>query len=152
MACRAAWPRLTGDIETYISEHKKNLRLAMNPISLPGGEQCKNDPEILTMVYHQLLQIGVDRHSFIIAIGGGAVLDTVGYAAATTHRGVRLIRVPTTVLAQNDSGVGVKTGINFFNVKNFIGAFAPPYAVVNDFPFFKNSFNRETVVRELPKP
>ena len=139
----AAWPMLQGDIEKYISANAKHLRLAMNPISLPGGEQCKNDPEILTMVYRQLFQIGVDRHSFIIAIGGGAVLDAVGYAAATTHRGVRLIRVPTTVLAQNDSGVGVKTGINFFNVKNFIGAFAPPYAVINDFHFLTTLSSRD---------
>ena len=139
----AAWPRLTGDIHTYMSEHKKNLRLVMDPISLPGGEQCKNDPEILTKLYHQLLQMGVDRHSFIIVIGGGAVLDTVGYAAATTHRGVRLVRLPTTVLAQNDSGVGVKTGINFVNVKNFIGAFAPPFAVINDFCFLTSLSPRD---------
>ena len=104
------------------------------------------------MVYHQLFQVGVDRHSFILAIGGGAVLDTVGYAAATTHRGVRLLRMPTTVLAQNDSGVGVKTGINFFKVKNFIGTFAPPYAVINDFRFLATLSNRETVVQELPRP
>ena len=138
-----AWPMLQGDIEQYIWENKKNLRLATKPIRVPGGEQCKNDPEILKMVYQQLYQIGVDRHSFIIAIGGGAVLDAVGYAAATTHRGVRLIRMPTTVLAQNDSGVGVKTGINLFNVKNFIGTFAPPYAVINDFRFLTTLSSRD---------
>ncbi|HSA79279.1 MAG TPA: 3-dehydroquinate synthase, partial [Geminicoccaceae bacterium] len=73
-----------------------------------------------------------DRHSYVIAIGGGALLDAVGLAAATIHRGVRLIRVPTTVLSQDDSGVGVKNGVNLFGVKNFCGTFAPPFAVLND--------------------
>ena len=72
-----------------------------------------------------------------MAIGGGAVLDMAGYAAATAHRGIRLIRVPTTVLAQNDSGVGVKNGINAFDKKNFLGTFAPPTLVFNDFDFLK---------------
>jgi 3-dehydroquinate synthase len=75
------------------------------------------------------------RHSFIIAIGGGAVLDAAGYAAATAHRGVRLIRLPTTVLAQNDAGIGVKNGINAFRRKNFLGTFSPPFAVINDAAF-----------------
>jgi 3-dehydroquinate synthase len=68
----------------------------------------------------------------VIAIGGGAVLDAVGLVAGVTHRGVRLIRVPTTVLAQDDSGVGVKNGVNYRGVKNFVGTFAPPFAVLND--------------------
>jgi 3-dehydroquinate synthase len=74
----------------------------------------------------------MDRQACVIAIGGGAMLDTVGYAAALVHRGVRLVRLPTTVLAQNDAGVGVKNGINAFGAKNFLGTFAPPYAVIND--------------------
>src|SRR5258708_39713117 len=65
-------------------------------------------------------------------MGGGAVLDLGGSAAAVSHRGIRHIRIPTTVLAQNDSGVGVKKGINYFNKKNFLGTFAPPVAVFND--------------------
>src|SRR5213079_859594 len=75
----------------------------------------------------------VDRHSYIIAIGGGALLDVVGLAAATAHRGVRHVRIPTTTLSQDDSGVGVKNGINAFGKKNFIGTFTPPFAVINDF-------------------
>src|SRR5690606_4062586 len=74
-------------------------------------------------------------HSYVIGIGGGAALDLVGYAAATTHRGIRHIRVPTTVLAQNDSGVGVKNGINAFGMKNMLGTFVPPHAVLNDSAF-----------------
>ncbi len=63
------------------------------------------------------------------------VLDVVGYAAATAHRGVRLIRVPTTVLSQDDSAIGVKNGVNAFGKKNYLGTFAPPFAVINDFAF-----------------
>jgi 3-dehydroquinate synthase len=71
------------------------------------------------------------------------VLDAVGYAAATTHRGVRLIRMPTTVLSQNDSGVGVKNGINAFGSKNFLGTFAPPFAVINDPDFLSTLAPRD---------
>ena len=79
----------------------------------------------------------------VIAIGGGALLDMAGFAAATSHRGVRLIRLPTTVLAQNDSGVGVKNSLNLFGKKNFIGTFTPPFAVINDFDFLDSLPGRE---------
>ena len=104
---------------------------------MPGGEQSKQSPELIAALHADLQRFGVDRQSFVLAIGGGAVLDAVGYAAATTHRGVRLIRVPTTVLGQNDSGVGVKNGINAFGAKNFLGTFAPPFAVINDSDFLR---------------
>ncbi len=65
------------------------------------------------------------------------MLDAVGLVAATTHRGIRHIRIPTTVLAQNDSGVGVKNGVNLNGVKNFVGAFAPPFAVIDDIDFLR---------------
>ena len=74
----------------------------------------------------------VDRHSYVLALGGGALLDVAGYAAAVAHRGVRVIRLPTTVLAQNDAGVGVKNGLNAYGKKNFLGTFAPPWAVIDD--------------------
>ena len=102
---------------------------------MPGGEGCKNDPALLDELQRSLVAYGIDRHSYAIAIGGGAVLDLVGYAAATVHRGVRHIRIPTTVLAQNDSGVGVKNGVNAMGMKNLLGSFAPPYAVINDSAF-----------------
>jgi 3-dehydroquinate synthase len=75
------------------------------------------------------------RHSYVIVIGGGAALDLVGFAASTAHRGVRLIRFPTTTLSQGDGGVGVKNGVNYFGKKNWIGTFSVPDAVVNDFTF-----------------
>ena len=78
-------------------------------------------------------------------MGGGAFLDMVGFVAATTHRGVRHVRVPTTVLAQNDSGVGVKNGVNTFGVKNFVGAFAPPFAVLNDANFLRTLHPRDRI-------
>jgi 3-dehydroquinate synthase len=77
----------------------------------------------------------LDRHSFVMIVGGGSVLDAVGLAASLVHRGLRVIRVPTTVTAQNDVGVGVKTGIDAYGAKNFLGTFAPPFAVLNDLDF-----------------
>ena len=75
---------------------------------------------------------GLDRRSYVVVIGGGAVLDAVGFAAAIAHRGIRLVRLPTTTLAQADSGVGVKNAVNLFGKKNWIGSFAVPWAVLND--------------------
>ena len=109
----------------------------------PGGEAIKNQPGPVDEIRAAIDLHGVDRHSYVVAIGGGAVLDTVGYAAATAHRGVRLIRVPTTVLAQDDSAVGVKNGINAFGKKNFVGSFAPPHAVLNDFDLLLTLSDRD---------
>ncbi len=100
---------------------------------LPGGEAIKNDQAVLTRIYNDVERHGICRHSYIIAIGGGALLDVVGYAAATAHRGLRHIRFPSTALAQGDAGVGVKNGINFRGKKNFLGTFKPPEAIINDF-------------------
>jgi 3-dehydroquinate synthase len=80
----------------------------------------------------------IDRHSYLVALGGGALLDMAGLAAATAHRGLRHVRIPTTTLSQADSGVGVKNGINAFGKKNFIGTFAPPFAVINDFELLRS--------------
>ena len=105
------------------------------PVPVPGGEKIKIELFHVEQMQRLLFEHRIDRHSFVIAIGGGAVLDAVGLVAATSHRGVRLIRVPTTVLSQNDSGVGVKNGVNLFGSKNFVGTFAPPFAVLNDLDF-----------------
>jgi len=132
-----AWPGLGEQLASYCSAHAAQLQLIAPPRVVPGGEQSKQSPELIASLHADLQRHGVDRQSFVLAIGGGAVLDAVGYAAATTHRGVRLIRVPTTVLGQNDSGVGVKNGINAFGAKNFLGTFAPPFAVINDSEFLR---------------
>lgn len=99
---------------------------------LPGGEAVKNDPNFVEHLLRSFNDNALDRRSYALVIGGGAVLDTVGYAAAIAHRGLRLIRVPTTTLAQADSGVGVKNAVNWFDKKNWKGCFASPWAVVND--------------------
>ncbi|MEM6459375.1 MAG: 3-dehydroquinate synthase [Planctomycetota bacterium] len=99
---------------------------------LPGGEAAKNDPAVVDGLLGAIHRCGIDRRSYVLAVGGGAVLDAAGFAAATAHRGVRLVRLPSTTLAQGDSGVGVKHGVNRFGQKNFLGGFAVPWAVVND--------------------
>ena len=105
----------------------------LEPVQVvPGGEAVKNDICLLEPMLKALEAADLDRHSYVVVIGGGAVLDAVGFAAAIAHRGLRLVRLPTTTLAQADSGVGVKNGVNLFGKKNWIGSFAVPWAVVND--------------------
>lgn len=99
---------------------------------LPGGEGVKGDPRLIDFILSAFNEENLDRRSYVLAIGGGAFLDAVGFAAATAHRGIRLIRIPTTTLAQGDSGVGVKNAINYFGKKNWLGTFATPWAVIND--------------------
>jgi 3-dehydroquinate synthase len=119
----------------YVSAHHTRLELAGPPETVPGGEAAKTEGGLMPHLHKRLLDLGIDRQSVVVAVGGGAVLDAVGFAAATFHRGLRLVRMPTTVLAQNDAGIGVKNGVNGFGVKNLIGSFAPPFAVVNDAAF-----------------
>ena len=127
-----ARPGLAKEVQAYFRKHAGKLALVAPPIPVPGGEQVKNELFFVERMQRQVFEHAIDRHSYVIAVGGGALLDAVGLVAATTHRGVRLIRVPTTVLAQDDSGVGVKNGVNLYGVKNFCGTFAPPFAVLND--------------------
>lgn len=122
-------------ISSYGKAHECLIEFVAPPFLVRGGELCKHEPLEIEKIHALVERHRLCRHSFIIAIGGGAVLDAVGFAAATAHRGVRLIRMPTTVLAQNDAGVGVKNGVNAFGRKNFLGTFAPPFAVINDLDF-----------------
>lgn len=138
-------PELLGAIERYVNAWDQNIDLAAPAETVPGGEKIKNDMRLVEHIQERIRVLGIDRHSFVIAIGGGAVLDAVGLAAATAHRGVRHIRVPTTVLAQNDSGVGVKNAVNLKGYKNFIGTFSPPWAVLNDFDFLDALPHRERI-------
>lgn len=138
-----AHPSLAADLEAYCAAHADALQLTAAPLVVPGGEAIKNQSGPVEEIRAAIDVHGVDRHSYVLAIGGGAVLDAVGYAAATAHRGVRLIRVPTTVLAQDDSAVGVKNGINAFGKKNFVGSFAPPHAVLNDFELLRTLSDRD---------
>ncbi|MEZ6136219.1 MAG: 3-dehydroquinate synthase [Pirellulaceae bacterium] len=113
-------------------ENGSHARLVAPVCCLPGGEAVKNDPQIVDSLLAAFHRDNLDRRSYVLVVGGGAVLDTVGYAAAIAHRGIRLIRVPTSTLAQADSGVGVKNAVNWFGKKNWKGTFATPWAVVND--------------------
>lgn len=138
-----ARPCLCAEIEAYADAHGEAMELVRAPIRVPGGEKIKAELFHVESMQRALAEHHIDRHSFVIAIGGGAVLDAVGLVAATTHRGVRLLRVPTTVLAQNDSGVGVKNSVNLFGQKNFVGTFEPPFAVLNDADFIAMLPERE---------
>lgn len=141
----ASWPSLVHEIAAYAEAHADTMQLVTRPEVLPGGEQVKNTPELVTRLQRELCERGIDRHSYVVAIGGGAFLDMMGYVAATTHRGLRHIRVPTTVLGQNDSGVGVKNGVNAFGIKNLVGSFAPPFAVLNDMAFLRTLQARDRI-------
>ncbi|MCD9572991.1 3-dehydroquinate synthase [Pseudomonas protegens] len=137
-------PQLPQQIDHYFSAHAADLHLQAAPIAVPAGELSKT-PDVLQQLYAQMLEHGLDRHCYVLALGGGAVLDAVGYACATFHRGMRLIRIPSTVLAQNDAGIGVKNGINAFAQKNLLGAFYPATAVINDFQLLLSLSHRDQI-------
>ena len=127
-----AHPELTTQIQMWAEANTRSVRLASDILIVPGGEQAKNGFEAFNDSAKAINDCGICRKSFVLAAGGGAVLDAVGYAAASAHRGVRMIRMPSTTLAQADAGIGVKNGINAFGKKNFLGTFSPPWAVIND--------------------
>ncbi len=137
-----AHPHLIEEIFSYFKKY--NTVLLLDDILVtPGGEAVKNDLTLFNKIVEAINFHNIDRHSYVAAIGGGSVLDAVGYAAAVSHRGIRHIRIPTTALSQNDSGVGVKNGINYFNKKNFLGTFAPPVGVFNDDRFLQTLSERD---------
>jgi 3-dehydroquinate synthase len=140
-----AMPELLDRIRIYADYYSDLINLKAEPLVITGGEGIKNDPNCVTEVQQLIHDAGICRHSYVLAIGGGALLDMVGYAAATAHRGIRLVRVPTTVLSQDDSGVGVKNSVNAFGKKNFLGTFTPPYAVINDAAFLVNLPQRDWI-------
>ena len=140
-----AHPTLTAEIEAYAGAFSQWLQLAAPPLLVPGGETVKNDLTHPLFVLKHLNDFGLDRQSFVIAIGGGAVLDMVSFATALAHRSVRVIRMPTTVLSQADSGVAVKNGVNLFGKKNFVGTFVPPFAVINDSRFLESLEPRDMI-------
>jgi 3-dehydroquinate synthase len=128
-----AQPDLARRIEDYFAAHADRVKLVSPPLVIEGGERAKNSPLHVAEIHSLIDRHHIDRHSYLIAVGGGALLDVAGFAAATAHRGVRHVRIPTTTLSQADSGIGVKNGINAYGKKNFVGTFAPPHAVINDF-------------------
>ena len=123
---------LLGALQDFGQRFDGRVRVVGEPFVIPGGEGIKNDVRGLETMLRAFNESDLDRRSYVVVIGGGAVLDAVGFAAAIAHRGIRLVRLPSTTLAQGDSGVGVKNGVNLFGKKNWLGAFAAPWGVVND--------------------
>lgn len=142
-ALALAQPELAAEISNYFAANHSALELVSPPFVVEGGERTKNSYFHVSEIHSQIERYHIDRHSYVIAIGGGALLDMAGLAAATAHRGVRHVRMPTTTLSQDDSGVGVKNGINAFGKKNFIGTFSPPFAVINDFQLLRSLSARD---------
>lgn len=128
-----ARPELITDVKNYFHAHDDRLELAGSPIVIPGGPEAKKDWNLVKDVMWTLGNLHLDRQSYVLAIGGGNALDMIGFAASIVHRGLRLVRMPSTTLAQADAGLGVKNGMDEHGQKNFVGAFAPPFAVINDF-------------------
>ncbi len=125
-------PDMKSRIRRFVDAHQDRIRMAGNIQLVPSGEAVKNDVHLIERMLKCVHAAELDRRSYMVVIGGGAVLDAVGFAAAIAHRGIRLVRLPTTTLSQGDSGVGVKNSVNLFQKKNWIGTFAVPWGVVND--------------------
>jgi 3-dehydroquinate synthase len=138
-------PWLVGEIKTYFAAWPDALELVAPPVLVPGGEAVKNDITHCFRLLQWINETGLDRQSFVVVIGGGAVLDMTSFAAAIAHRSVRIVRMPTTVLSQADSGIAVKNGLNLFGKKNFIGTFVPPFAVLNDSDFLESLDRRDKI-------
>lgn len=138
-----AHPQLLAQLQAYAAAHSDLVELILPPLMVRSGEICKTDPVEVEQFYRITQERNIDRHSFVLVLGGGSVLDAIGYAAATAHRGIRLIRMPTTVLGQNDAGVGVKNAVNFLGRKNYLGTFVPPFAVLNDFELLRSLPRRD---------
>lgn len=138
-----AWPGLGSRVEAYFAAHGARVELAGPVLTVAGGEAVKNDGPLQDRLLETFAQHKLDRQSHVVVVGGGSVLDAVGFAAAVCHRGLRVVRIPTTVLAQNDAGIGVKNGVNRVGQKNFSGTFWPPFAVINDFSWLRTLTERD---------
>lgn len=136
-------PYLLTELQDFVERNASTMNVVGKPLIVKGGESCKNDFSLVTWCWGRINAAGLDRHSYIFVIGGGAVLDLVCFAASTAHRGIRHIRFPTTTLSQGDGGVGVKNGVNFLGKKNWVGSFSVPFAVINDFDFLDSLPVRE---------
>lgn len=128
----AAAPDYPSQIRAFFQAHADTLELIGVPNVLPGGEVAKQDRRTLDQALAMISDAHLCRRSYVLVVGGGALLDTVGLATSLAHRGLRLIRVATTTLSQSDSALGVKNGINAFNQKNYLGVYDVPWAVIHD--------------------
>ncbi len=125
-------PQMRDKINHFCERHGDRLVRVGSVHIAVGGEEIKNDIHLLEGMLKNFNAAELDRRSYVVVIGGGAVLDAVGFAVAIAHRGLRLVRLPTTTLSQADSGIGVKNSVNLFFKKNWLGTFAVPWATIND--------------------
>ncbi len=138
-------PDLKQRITAFLRNNSDRLISTGNVQLVPGGEITKNDIHILERMLKVFNAADLDRRSYVVVIGGGAVLDAVGFAVAIAHRGLRLVRLPTTTLGQADSGIGVKNSVNLFNKKNWLGTFAVPWGVINDATLLESLSDRDFI-------
>lgn len=130
-----AHPTLPRRLTEWLTARRERIELVAPIEYLPGNEFVKQHDGVAERLVKLAYQTHFGRKDTFIVIGGGAVQDVAGYAAGIVHRGCRVIRVNTTTLSQADAGVGVKNGVDYGSCKNFLGTFAPPFAVVNDATF-----------------
>jgi 3-dehydroquinate synthase len=130
--------RYAGKVSASLS--KKGYKVFTH--TLPHGEKAKSEKELFRLL-HALLAKGFERRDGIVAVGGGVVSDLSGFAASAYLRGIRYVNVATTLLAQVDSSIGGKTGINLAEGKNLMGAFYPPAVVISDVEVLKSLPQRE---------
>ena len=140
-----ALPGINSQISRYVENYHESLELVCEPLVLVGGEVVKEGFSHVLRLAEEMNCQALDRQSFMVVVGGGAILDAAGFAASICHRGIRMIRIPSTVLSQSDSGVGVKNGVNLFGKKNFLGTFCPPFAVINDSCFIETLEQRDKI-------
>ena len=138
-------PQLISLVKRFADSRPDHVQRIGHIQLVPGGEEAKNDIHLLEQILKVFNVSDLDRRSYIVAIGGGAVLDAVGFATSIAHRGLRLVRIPTTTLSQADSGIGVKNSINLFHKKNWMGSFAVPWAVINDSEMLSTLSNRDFI-------
>ena len=115
-----------------------------NRIILKDGENYKNI-DVLKSVYSELIKLNSHRNDILLSLGGGVIGDTAGFAASTFNRGMNLVQIPTTIIAQTDSSIGGKVAINFENIKNAIGSFYQPHLIIIDTFFLKTLEEKEII-------
>ena len=128
--------------EERVSSFFSRQGFTIQVVTIPDGEEYKNLSTV-EFIYKQLLNLDLDRKSFLLALGGGVITDITGFVASTFLRGIPYFSIPTTVLAQVDSSIGGKTGVNLPQGKNLVGTFYPPAGVFIDLSFLRTLPPRE---------